>query len=142
MMERLSEIVRAGEAAALERQYLALVLDSVAVVLVHADSQKILYASKRAEEMLGYMFRGELEGQPLETLLPADVIGLHASHVTKYLAEPTLRPMGQGRQLRARKQDGSTINVHIGLDGLGVIGGQRVVCVTLLQMHAQGVVGG
>ncbi|HEV7883355.1 MAG TPA: PAS domain S-box protein [Solirubrobacteraceae bacterium] len=80
---------------------------------VAADG-RITFASPRVTCVLGYE-PDELVGQPIETLVPERLRGVHGSHRDAYVAAPTTRSMGAGRELFARRKDGSEIAVEISL---------------------------
>jgi PAS domain S-box-containing protein len=80
---------------------------------VAADG-RITFASPRAKAVLGYE-PDELVGQPIETLVPQRRRDVHRSHRDAYVAAPTTRSMGAGRELFARRKDGSEIAVEISL---------------------------
>jgi len=69
-------------------------------------------ASRRLEEMFGYE-HGELLGQPVERLIPADLQAAHRSHRATYAKAPRTRPMA-GRLVGLRK-DATTFPVEISL---------------------------
>ena len=74
----------------------------------------ILLINRQAEILFGFG-RDELVGQPVEMLVPERYAGRHAAHRSSYGDHPTLRPMGVGRELFARRKDGSEIPVEISL---------------------------
>jgi PAS domain S-box-containing protein len=80
---------------------------------VAADG-RITFASPRVQAVLGYE-PDELVGQPIETLVPEPLHDVHRAHRDAYVAAPTTRSMGVGRELFARRKDGSEIPVEISL---------------------------
>ena len=75
-----------------------------------------------AATMFGYG-PGELEGQPIETLVPERLRSTHVGDRNGYLAAPRTRPMGgPDLDLRARRKDGSEFPVEISLAPLSSIG--------------------
>lgn len=87
-------------------------------LLLVDDDGRIRFANRRAEHIFGYP-RGSLVGAHVDTLLPDDVRDQHRAHRTNYLGAPESRPMGQFRDLRARKRDGSEVFVQISLGRVG-----------------------
>ena len=69
----------------------------------------------RAEEMFGYS-REEMQGQPVEILVPDAFKAAHVRNKEGYLQHPTRRSMGIGLDLSARRKDGSTFPVEISLN--------------------------
>jgi PAS domain S-box-containing protein len=83
------------------------------VLLVNKRGEIIL-ANSQAEKLFGYR-REELVGKPVENLVPERFGGQHAFHRTNFLATPTTRAMGAGRELFARRKDGTEFPVEISL---------------------------
>jgi PAS domain S-box-containing protein len=95
-----------------------------AMVVVGADGQ-ILLVNLRAEALFGYS-RSELVGQSLELLIPERSRAGHARHLTKFFAEPGIRPMGSGLELFARRKDGSELPIEVSLSPLHTDQGMTV----------------
>ena len=74
----------------------------------------IVLVTAHAETMFGYA-REELMGAPIEMLLPPRHRASHPADRARYLADPVVRPMGVGRDLHARRKDGSEFPVEITL---------------------------
>jgi len=95
-------------------------------IVVSDESGRILLVNAKTEEMFGYA-RAELLGRRVELLIPSRFRESHAGHRAAYAAAPRVRPMGQGRELLARRKDGTEIPVEVSLsfvrgpDGLRVI---------------------
>ena len=84
--------------------------------MVLADANgRILLVNKRASMMFGYD-NGELIGQHVERLVPERVRGQHAIDRPTFHAMPTARTMGEGREVFARRKNGSEFPVEIGLN--------------------------
>ncbi len=77
----------------------------------------IVIANAQAESLFGYA-AGELTGQQVETLVPAEARTGHAAHRASYFADPKPRPMGADLQLSAVRRDGTQFPVEISLNGL------------------------
>ncbi|MEX0998720.1 MAG: PAS domain S-box protein [Thermodesulfobacteriota bacterium] len=84
-----------------------------AIVMIGEDS-KIKLINSRAEGIFGYD-RSELLGKQIEILMPKPAWGRHVKHRKKFTESPLLRKMGAGRDLIARRKDGSEFPVEIGL---------------------------
>ena len=100
-------------------KFLSVVQDSM--ILVNDDS-KILLANDRVCELLGYD-KGDLTGMPLEVLIPERLRNRHQAHTRDYINSPTVRPMGIGLELLARRKNGTEIDVEIGLSPYPVANG-------------------
>jgi PAS domain S-box-containing protein len=75
---------------------------------------RIVLSNAQAEKLFGYA-RGEMVGQKIEMLVPERFRGGHPDHRRGYHEHPTSRFMGLGRDLFARRKDGSELPVEIGL---------------------------
>lgn len=84
-----------------------------AIVIVDADA-RIALVNGQTEKLFGYS-RGELVGQPIESLLPDRFRDGHRAHRDGYLAAPTARPMGVDLELLGRRKDGIEVPVNISL---------------------------
>lgn len=74
----------------------------------------ILTVSPAAERLFGYSAK-ELVGKPVEILVPERFRNVHVLERKAYMLSPTPRPMGKGRDLLARRKDGSEFPVEISL---------------------------
>ena len=88
-----------------------------AILAVDATG-RIVMANPATKKMLGYS-ENELIGQSIELLVPEKLRGGHVGYRTGYFSNPQTRPMGFGRDLQARKKDGSVLDVEIGLSYIG-----------------------
>jgi PAS domain S-box-containing protein len=83
--------------------------------MVMIDSQgSIVLVNPQTESMFGYA-RAELLGKSLEILLPERFRGGHEAHRRHFAGAPSMRQMGVGRDLTARRKDGSEFPVEIEL---------------------------
>ena len=84
-----------------------------ALVLIDSDGC-IRRVNSQTEELFGYT-SVELEGLPLEVLLPERYRAVHMSDREMYNTFPTTRPMGVGLELYGLRKDGSEFPVDISL---------------------------
>ncbi len=104
------------------------------MVMIDAEGSIVL-VNPQAESMFGYA-RGELIGHPLETLLPERFRGAHGRHRCQFADAPSMRQMGVGRDLTARRKDGAEFPVEIGLSPVpGEEGGLVLAAVTDITRH-------
>ena len=97
------------------RVLLDAVLESAAQgILTVAGDGRIQTANARAVQMFGYT-AAELEGEPVEMLLPESARPAHVQHRAAYQEAPRARPMGIGMELAARCKDGRELPVEISL---------------------------
>jgi PAS domain S-box-containing protein len=108
-----------------------------AIVIVDGGGTIVL-VNERAEELFGYS-REELIGEPVEILLPKALGPRHRTHREGFIAEPRVRAMGEGLDLRARRKDGTEFAAEISLSpmrtesGLLISAGIRDVSKQLLR---------
>jgi PAS domain S-box-containing protein len=86
-------------------------------LLVADEKGAIRLANAKCEELFGYP-RAELVGQAVEMLVPDEVRPRHSSLREGFHRAASNRAMGEGRELRARRKDGSLFPVEIGLSPL------------------------
>jgi PAS domain S-box-containing protein len=96
-----------------------------AMILINQRGN-IVMANRQSEAVFGYT-RLELQGQPLEILLPERFREIHITHRERYFTSPRPRPMGIGLQLYGRRKDGSEVPVDISLSPLLLDGSLHVV---------------
>lgn len=96
-----------------ERFRLAVEAAPSAMVMVDAAG-RITLVNRQTELLFGYQ-REELLGHEVEILIPERLRGRHPSYRATFNASPQARPMGVGRDLFARRKDGSEFPVEIGL---------------------------
>lgn len=82
--------------------------------LVIGPDGLIRAANPKVEELFGWS-SAELEGQPVEHLLPDSLRRRHVEHRGDFVREPHNRPMGVGLDLRGQRRDGSTFPVEVSL---------------------------
>jgi PAS domain S-box-containing protein len=95
-----------------------------AMVVVGPDS-RILFVNLQTEAMFGYE-RRELLGESLDVLIPDRFRKTHFRHVERFVAQPTLRPMGSGLELFGRRKDGSELPIEVSLSPLQTEQGMTV----------------
>jgi len=96
-------------------EHLRMMLEAAPNALVVSDAAgRIVRVNAQLEQLLGYE-RSELLGTPIDRLVPQRFRGAHPVLRERYVAAPTARPMGAGRDLFAVHKDGSEIPVEIGL---------------------------
>lgn len=126
------EVVRAyytlREASALRRATLleSVIEGSPDAVLAVDPAGAIVVVNAAAERLFLYP-REELLGAPLELLLPEALAARHVELRQRFLRAPARRSMGAGVEVAARRKDGSTVPVDVGLGVAQGLDGQLVV---------------
>jgi PAS domain S-box-containing protein len=95
------------------------------LILVDHEGRIVLLNS-HAEKLFGYQ-RHELIGKSVEILVPERFASHHPADRAKFLAAPTARAMGAGRELFGRRKDGSEFPVEIGLNPIQTAEGIAVL---------------
>jgi PAS domain S-box-containing protein len=90
-------------------------LESVPDAMVLSDyNGQIIWVNANTERMFGYS-RDELIGKEVEILVPERSRHVHRNLRTNYYANPSIRTIGVGRELSARRKDGVEFPVEISL---------------------------
>lgn len=115
-----------------EAHFRALLEATPDAVVISDAAGEIVLVNVQTERLFGYG-RDQLIGQPVEILVPEQVHERHVGHRTAFLAEPRVRPMGEGLELSGRRADGTEFPVAISLspveteEGLLIIASVRDV---------------
>jgi len=98
-----------------QEKYLGGLFDATPdAMLVSNTAGIITRANRQATHLLGYTI-SELVGQSIEILVPDSTRAGHSAPRAQYSAFPTVRLMGELRAVRARRKDGTEIDVEISL---------------------------
>ena len=111
----VTSTIRCRDVADDSEAYFRTLLESAPDAMIIIDDRgKIAIVNAQAEAMFGYR-RNEMLGQPIEELLPKRLRERHVEHREGFAKMPSLRPMGVGLDLAARRRDGSEFPVEISL---------------------------
>ena len=92
-----------------------LVVESSPMGMVVSDRDgRVSLVNSEAERLFGWN-REDLLGQSVDVLLPDELRAQHGGMRRSYADTPERRPMGGGRDLLARRRNGTTCPVEIGL---------------------------
>lgn len=94
-------------------------------VIVDADG-RIRDVNSKAEELFRYD-RTELINQPVEILVPERFREAHVGHRQRYTSHPDPVPLGIGRELVARRRDGSEFPMELSLSPMTLEGEKSVL---------------
>jgi PAS domain S-box-containing protein len=96
-----------------------------AVIAVDRDGV-VVFANSSAERVFGWAAR-DLVGRPIEVLVPERTRPTHTDQRSRFLEAPVPRPMGLGRELLARRQDGSEFSFAASLATIDTRDGPLVI---------------
>lgn len=117
-VQDVTERRKADEAVRLlaERRRFQLALEAAADAMVIVDEAgRIVFVNGEAERLFGWK-KEELEGRPVEVLIPERFRRAHVGERGGFMREPGgKRRMAPGRELSAVRKDGTEIPVEIGL---------------------------
>ena len=123
MIKRFLEII--------EGQQLSWLLDSAADAMIIADFKgQIILANPQALNMFGYVAE-EVNDKPIEMLLPERIRHAHIGLRDGYFQQPVTRAMGSGKELAARRKDGTEFPVEVSLSPLQTERGIALVMATV-----------
>ncbi len=119
---------KAAETAALtsESTVGAMLACTAQSVLAVGPDEKIVLLNGNTEKLFGYS-RAELLGQPLGLLIPEPLRKIHKRHHRAYFKNMSTRVMASGLELVARRKDGTTFPVEVGLSGIEIPAGKIAV---------------
>ena len=115
------------EGSAWGSEFLWALLDAAPVAIVLTDAAGIVRLVNRAAERLFGYARAELLGIRIEALVPDDARAAHVGMRASYLASPWSGRMGEGREVRAQRRDGSRCEVEIALTPFAADGDRYVL---------------
>jgi PAS domain S-box-containing protein len=104
----------AEEAEISDRDIARVLAHTPDAMLVVDESATIVIVNRQAEVLFGFA-HGELEGQPIERLIPERLHEAHRRHRAVFGAAPLVRPMGAGGDLHAVRKDGAEFPVEVSL---------------------------
>lgn len=114
-----------------------LLVESAANAIVIADENgRIIFVNLQAEKLFGYD-RGELLGKSVDVLVPAQFRSKHPAYRQGFIAAPSARPMGVGRDLFGTRKDGTEVPVEIGLNPIRTERGQMLVAAIIVDITAR-----
>ena len=125
----ITERKRAEQALRASEAFHRAVFDAAPDAILISDEQgTITQVNQYAEYLLGYP-NGELPGQSIDILVPEPLRAKHKTLCSLFVAAPSPRPMGTGREMRALRKDGSEIDVEISLSPIQTQYGLRIASV-------------
>jgi PAS domain S-box-containing protein len=99
-----------------------LAVEACPAAMILVDGRGIVrLVNEECERMFGYG-RGRLVGASVDLLVPLKTRDAHRARRGAFAAEPSKRRMGEGRDLRATRADGTEFPVEIGLTPIAGVG--------------------
>ncbi len=111
----LSSIVDISERKRQEERFRRVVESAPNAMILANAKGRIEMVNTQAEQVFGYP-RQDLLGKSIEMLVPERFRGGHPEKRAQFFGDPQSRPMGAGRDLFGRRQDGSEFPVEVGLN--------------------------
>lgn len=97
-----------------EEKFRMLVEAAPLAVVITNQKGEIVLVNAQAEDVFGYQ-RNTMLGQPIELLVPEHMHDQHVRFRNEYMAAPSLRSMGGGLELQARRQNNSLFPAEVEL---------------------------
>lgn len=127
VLARTAELTILNRALAKSEERFRQVVESTPSAMIMVDTQgRIEMINAQAETLFGYP-RSQLLGQSIDLLVPERYRHGHPGLREAFLQDPQSRPMGLGRDLNARRHDGTEFPVEIGLNPIDTDDGPRVL---------------
>lgn len=103
------------------------------LALILVDSEGLMkFVNREAERLFGYS-KQEMQGQPIEILVPIESRGKHPGLRMQFFERPLSRSMGMGRDLFGIRRDGAKFPIEVGLNPI-VSGGITYVVSSILDI--------
>ena len=100
-----------------EEKFKALFEYATEGILLVNQSGKIILANPACEKLFGYE-NGELQGNPIELLIPQRFAHNHSAHREKFNKNPHPRTMGIGMDLYGKRKNSEEFSVEVSLSPL------------------------
>ncbi len=118
--------VHAERVALLNQKFEGVLAASPYGVLTTNEEGVILFANRVAATLFGYTLE-ELTGLNVDQLLPDGMQAGHQAMRDAFIRNPSMRAMGENRDLVARRKDGVEIQVEVGLNTMQTEDGVEVL---------------
>ncbi len=95
-----------------EERYDAVLETAVNAIIIMGEDRRIRLVNTAAEKMFGYT-RNEMVGQNVSMLMPQPYRDEHDHYVSRYLETNEPKIIGIGREVMARRKDGTTFPIDL-----------------------------
>lgn len=99
-------------------------------ILIVDDNQRIVGSNSATNQLFGYS-KGELEGSPMDILIPKRVRPGHHMDVDKFIGTGKARPMGPGLDLWGLRKDGEEFPLEISLNPFKIMDKKYVMALVV-----------
>ena len=121
----VSERQRATEEIVQREERLSKIMDTMVEALVIIDTDGTIETFNVAAEQMFEYEAAEVLGQPVSILMVEQDAANHQDHVERYLNTGQKRILGMGREVQARRRDGTTFPVDLAISEMNV-GGRKL----------------
>ncbi len=104
-----------------EAVFQAAVANAVEAIVLTGTDGRIRFANAAVFAVFGYSPE-ELVGRDIGLLMDAGEGAAHGAHIARYLAGGQARIIGIGRGLRARRKDGTPVDIHLSITEVKAVG--------------------
>jgi PAS domain S-box-containing protein len=122
MRQRLAVLEECGtDLARVQKKYDKLLESAPDAIIFVSRDARIKQVNAQLEKLFGYR-PGELDGRPLETLIPKQFQKKHRSFVADFFRNPRKRPMGSHLEIHGVRKNGEEFPADVSLSSLEIDG--------------------
>ncbi|WP_299439797.1 EAL domain-containing protein [uncultured Rhodospira sp.] len=118
----VSERQRATEEIIQREERLSKIMDTMVEALIIIDTEGIIETFNAAAEQMFEYEAAEVIGQPVSILMTEELATAHQNHVRTYLHTGKSTVLGTGREVEARRRDGTTFPADLSVSEMKVGG--------------------